>query len=367
MLTIAVDAMGGDYAPHEIVKGAVLAAKEYDIKIIMVGRENILNHELISVGASVSGRLSIVHADEVIEMNDSPSQAARRKKNSSVHVAMRLVKEKRADAFYSAGNSGAVMAVSKLILRTLKGVDRPAIAVILPNIHGHSVLLDVGANVDCKPIHFFQFAIMGSVYAKAILGVDSPHVGLLSIGEEEEKGNDLIKGVHSMLKELDILNFRGNVEGKALFRGVADVILSDGFTGNIALKSIESTAWYISHLLKEELSKNLLSKIGALFAYSAFKRVRKRVDHTEYGGALLIGINGTTVIGHGSSEANAVKNGICIAKELVEFDANRVIEKELLKSYRSLEIDKHGSFWTNVKNKLKVFKSEDEKDSKDGG
>ena len=354
MSIVAVDAHGGDYAPDEVIKGAIYAAEEYPwIEILLVGVESLIKPIYLDIRKKHYKQIKLVNAEAIIGMDESPALAVRRKKNSSIHVGLRLVKEKKADAFFSAGNTGAVMAASKLILRTLDEVDRPAIATILPNIKGHAVMLDVGANVDCKPLHFIQFAIMGSVYANIMLGIEKPSIGLLSIGEEEVKGNDLLKTVHQMLKEVDFLNFKGNVEGKALFKGVVDVVLTDGFTGNIALKTSESTAWYISNLLKQELSRNIISKFAALLARPVFDRVKKRADYAEYGGALLIGVDGISIIGHGSSSELAIKNGIRVAKELVDSKINEKIEKNILEVFEALKADKYAMFLRGIKEKFK--------------
>lgn len=354
MAIVAVDAHGGDYAPDEVIKGAILAAEEYpQVEILLTGVESLIKPLYLDIRKKYYKQIKLVNAETIIAMDDSPSLAVRRKKNSSIHIGLQLVKEKKADAFFSAGNTGAVMAASKLILGTLNGVDRPAIATILPNIKGHTVMLDVGANVDCKPLHFLQFAIMGSIYANIMLNIENPKIGLLSIGEEEVKGNDLLKTVHQMLKDIEILNFKGNVEGKELFKGVVDVVLSDGFTGNIALKASESTAWYISNLLKQELSSNLISKFAALLARPVFERVKKRADYAEYGGALLIGVDGISIIGHGSSNALAIKNGIRVAKELSENKINEKIENNIVKIMELLKADKYTLFWKGIKERFK--------------
>lgn len=355
MITIAVDAHGGDYAPGEVIKGAIDVVEECgDIEILLVGIENIVRATFNEVSQKYYKQIKIVNAEEIIEMNDLPATAVRRKKRSSIHIGLRLVADKKASAFYSAGNTGAVMAASKLILGTLKGVERPAIAVVLPNIKGHTIMLDVGANINCKPAHFLQFAVMGSVYSKVILNIDNPRIGLLSIGEEEVKGNDLLKTVYNMLKEVKMLNFIGNVEGKQLYKGVADVVLTDGFTGNIALKTSESVGWYISTLLKEELSRNFLSRIGGLLIFPALSRVKKRADYSEYGGALLIGVGGISIIGHGSSDAKAIKNGIKVARSLSEKCINEKIEDNI-----NDFLGKQENFWQNMRDRLKDFAKEE--------
>lgn len=357
-MRIAVDAMGGDHAPREIVKGAILAAKEYDIHIILVGDRVLIRQELDKTVNYPKEKISVIHAEEAITMDDLPSVAVRKKRKSSVHEGLRLVKKGEARAFFSAGNTGAVMACAKLILRPIEGVDRPAIGAVLPNAKGHSVILDIGANVDCKPIHFLQFAIMGSAYAKIVFQKDEPTVGLLSIGEEDLKGNESTKNAFNLLKTSPLIKFIGNVEGKELYKGGADVVVCDGFAGNIALKVSESAAWYIGKLLKEELTKNFIRKMAALILKPAFESLKKRADYTEYGGAPLLGVNGICIIGHGSSNANAVKNGIKVAYELAEQRLNQLIEERVKASLERLKVDKVETFWNNIKDRFKKITSD---------
>ncbi|BAI79661.1 fatty acid/phospholipid synthesis protein PlsX [Deferribacter desulfuricans SSM1] len=357
-MRIAVDAMGGDHAPREIVKGAILAAKEYDIHIILVGDKTLIQQELDKAGNYPKEKISVIHAEEAITMDDLPSVAVRKKRKSSVHEGLRLVKKGEARAFFSAGNTGAVMACAKLILRPIEGVDRPAIGAVLPNAKGHSVILDIGANVDCKSIHFLQFAIMGSAYAKIVFQKDEPTVGLLSIGEEDLKGNESTKNAFNLLKTSPLIKFIGNVEGKELYKGGADVVVCDGFAGNIALKVSESAAWYIGKLLKEELTKNFIRKMAALILKPAFESLKKRADYTEYGGAPLLGVNGICIIGHGSSNANAVKNGIKVAYELAEQRLNQLIEERVKASLERLKVDKVETFWNNIKDRFKKITSD---------
>lgn len=358
-MRIVVDAMGGDYAPQEVVKGALEAARLYDANIILVGDKRLVEQELPKDYKQHYKNIFVVHADETISMEDTPSNAVRRKKQSSVHVGLGMVKNGEASAFFSAGNTGAIMGASKLILRTLDGVDKPAIGAVLPTAKNPSILLDVGANVDCKPLHYLQFAIMGSAYAKIVMNVEKPQVGLLSIGEEEMKGNELTKTVYHLLKSCKVINFKGNVEGKDIYKGTSDVIVTDGFAGNIALKASESAAWYISKLLKEELRRTIFSKIGALIAKKAFTRIKKRSDYTEYGGAPLLGVNGVVIIGHGNSNANAVKNGIKTAYELARKNVNKDIQENISGAYELLKVDKSDSFWNNIKGKIRKIKPED--------
>jgi glycerol-3-phosphate acyltransferase PlsX len=312
---IAVDAMGGDFAPGEIVKGALLAASEFKQAIILVGDEEKIRAEL---GSNTPGELiSIVHAPEVVEMGEHPAVAVRRKKNSSIVRATQLVKEGEAAALVSAGSTGAAMTAALLGLGRIKGIDRPAIAAVLPSEKGYTVLLDVGANVDCKPQNILQFGIMGYLYAKKVLGVATPRVGLLSNGEEETKGSELTLAAYPLLQEAGI-NFAGNVEGRDIFRGTVDVVVCDGFTGNIVLKSAEGIAGALYKTLKDEINKSWSAKIGLVMAVKALMRFKKRIDYTEYGGAPLLGVNGVSIICHGSSSAKAVKNGIRVAIESVD-------------------------------------------------
>ena len=328
MITIAVDAMGGDHAPRPEVEGSVLAAREFGVRILLAGQPAVLRPELAE-HADPNAHIDIVPASEVITMRDHPAQAFRRKKDSSVHVAARLVREGKADGLVSAGNTGAVMTVARFTLGTLSSVDRVALAAPFPNAKGGvSVLLDVGANVDSKPEHLEQFAVMGEIYYRATFGSRRPRVGLLSIGEEEIKGNELTREVYNRLKKSP-LHFVGNVEGGDLFSGEVDVIVCDGFVGNIALKICEGLAVQIFGLLRKSFKTSLASQLGGWFSRGAFKGVRKRIDYTEYGGAPLLGVRGVCVIGHGRSNANAVKNAIRVAAGLARARVNEKIEQEL--------------------------------------
>ncbi len=327
-MIIAVDAMGGDNAPREVVKGAVKAVTESsDLQVILVGDKSAIEQELSLCTKKEIPAISIVHTEEYIAMDDHPSEVIRGKRKSSMHVGLKLVKDKKADGFFTAGNSGAAMAVSMVILGLLDGVTRPAIGTILPcsNKRGHFFMLDVGANVDCRPEHIVTFAIMGSAYAKKVLHINNPSVGLLSNGEEEGKGDMLTKTVYPILKETNAINFVGNVEGKALFKGEADVVVCDGFAGNIALKVSQSVAKYITSVLKEELLSSTFSKIGALLSKKAFKKVKDKTDSSQYGGAPLLGVKGICVIGHGSSNDVAVANGIKVAVNAAEGKMNDAI------------------------------------------
>src|ERR1700756_4599875 len=328
MITIAVDAMGGDNAPRPEVEGSVRAAEEYGVRILLVGQPQVIRGALASFGKP-SLPIDIVPATEVITMEDHPAQAFRRKKDSSVHVAARLVKEGKADAIVSAGNTGAVMTTARFIMGTLKSVDRVALAAPFPNAKGGvSVMLDVGANVDSKPEHLVQFAIMGEMYYRATFGHRRPRVGLLSIGEEESKGNELTREVHERLKRAH-LHYIGNVEGGALFSAEGVGMFADGFVGNIALKICEGLAVQIFGLLRKSLKSSLVSQFGAMLSQGAFKGLKRTIDYTEYGGAPLLGARGVCVIGHGRSNANAIKNAIRVAAGLAKANMNEKIEQEL--------------------------------------
>ena len=328
MITIALDAMGGDNAPRAEVEGAVLAARELDVRVVLVGIEATVRQELARHRAK-GLPIDVANATEVIAMTDSPSQAFRRKKDSSVHVAARLVREGKADGLVSAGNTGAVMTTVRFILGTLAAVDRPALAAPFPTSKGTvTVIIDVGANVDSKPEQMEQFAVMGEIYYRAIFGTKRPRVALLSIGEEEMKGNELTREAANLLKQTT-LNFTGNVEGRDVFNGDVDVIVCDGFIGNVALKISEGVVLHITGLLKTALTSSLSAKAGYVLARKAFKDFRKKIDYSEYGGAPLLGVRGTAVIGHGSSNPNAIKNAIRVAAELCRSKVNEKIDREL--------------------------------------
>jgi glycerol-3-phosphate acyltransferase PlsX len=316
-MRIAVDAMGGDFAPREIVAGAVDAARRiHDLtKLFLVGREDEVRAELEKHGRCPDA-IEVRHASEVVGMDESPAIGIRRKKDSSMGRAVDLVKSGEADAVFSAGNTGAAVAASTLKLRTLDGVERPAIATVIPTPHHPFVLIDAGANPDCTPTLLVQFAVMGTVYARQILGRTNPSVGLLSIGTEEAKGNEVTKEVFSLLEKTK-LNFKGNVEGHDLFEGQTDVVVCDGFVGNVVLKTSESVAHAIGHWLKEEFTRNPVRMLGALLLRGGIRAIRERSDPEAYGGAPLLGVNGVCIIGHGSSSAKAVANGIRFACESV--------------------------------------------------
>ncbi|HEY5594497.1 MAG TPA: phosphate acyltransferase PlsX [Nitrospiria bacterium] len=326
-MKIAVDAMGGDDAPGPIVEGAVLAAREYGVGILLVGDSAVIRKDLDR--CNLSGLdVSIVHAAQKVEMEEAPSVVIRRKRDSSIWVATEQVKKGNAVAVISAGNSGATMATALFILGPLQGVERPAIATVLPTLTGSAILLDVGANVDCKPLHLFQFATMGHEYAEWVLQKSHPKIGLLSIGEEETKGNEVTKEALKILKASP-LNFIGNIEGRDVYSGTADVIVCDGFIGNVALKISEGLADALGKLLKREIAATLGGKLGYLFLRSAFQRFRRRVDYAEYGGAPLLGVNGISIICHGRSSAKAIKNAIRVAKTQAEGRVNERIQKDI--------------------------------------
>ena len=326
---IAVDAMGTDLAPHPEVEGAILAARAGLAEILLVGPQEALRKELEGHGAAQGLPIEVVQASEAVTMDDHAARAFRRKRDSSMRVAARLVRDGRADGLVSAGNTGAAMTTAKIVLGALEGVDRPALAAVFPNSAAKAtVLVDVGANVDCKPSHLEQFAIMGETYYRVIFGAPRPRVGLLSIGAEDHKGNDLTREAIALLRKLP-LNFVGNVEGRDLYNGRVDVIVCDGFIGNVALKISEGMVEAISSLLRTAFSSSLSSKAGYMLSRKALRGFRKRVDYSEYGGAPLLGVKGVCMIAHGGSNANAIKNAVRVAAEFVEGRVNEKIEREL--------------------------------------
>lgn len=315
-MRIVVDGMGGDRAPEEIVRGAAEAAAEYrDVTVVLTGDEARLKPLL---AAAPGGELvEVVHASQVIETGEPPVQALRRKKDSSLVVAINLVRDGAADAVVSAGSTGAFMAGSLLALGRLAGIDRPALASVFPTLNGGSLLIDMGANVDCKPEHLLQFAVMGSCYAEAILGRPRPSIGLLSVGTEESKGSELVKAAHQLLKEAPGLNFIGNIEARDIPLGGADVIVCDGFAGNIVLKLTEGVAGALFTMLKTEFKKSLPRALAAAALRPAFVELKKKMDYAEYGGAPLLGLKGAAIKCHGSSDARAIKNGVRAARQFV--------------------------------------------------
>lgn len=329
-MKIAVDAMGGDFAPEEIVLGAIEAAREYQCDIILVGDQTRIKRILDDNGAN-NLRLSIQHASEIIEMTEHPSIAIRKKKDASVVVATRLVKEGKADVVVSAGSTGAAVAAALLGLGRIRGVERPTIATPMPSLTGMTVLLDSGANVDCKPKHLLQNAIMGSVYADKIWGITNPRVGLLSIGEEENKGNELTLDTYPLLKNSP-LNFIGNVEGRDIPKGTVDVVVCDGFVGNVVLKLSEGLASAIMTLIKQEIeARGWFTKLAAMFVLPALKTLKRKLDYAEYGGAPLLGVDGGFIISHGSSKAKAIKNSIRVARDMVDRNVVENIRESFVK------------------------------------
>src|SRR5712692_5197114 len=328
MRCIAVDGMGTDAAPQPEIRGAIEAARLGLARILLVGPEDLLKRELAKENARRLP-IEVVHASEAVTMEDAAAKAFRRKRDSSIRVAARLVRDGKADGLISAGNTGAVMTTTKIVLGSLEGVDRPALAAVFPTSTGKvTVLVDVGANVDCKPQHIEQFAVMGEVYYRVIFGVERPRVGLLSIGEEDHKGNELTRETFHLLKQLP-LNFIGNVEGRDLYNGRVEVIVCDGFIGNVALKISEGVIEAVSSMLKKALSSNLSSKVGYMLSRRAFQHFKKRVDYSEYGGAPLLGLKGVCIICHGGSNANAIKNAVRVAAGFAEGRVNEKIEREL--------------------------------------
>ncbi|MZP43547.1 phosphate acyltransferase PlsX [Heliobacterium gestii] len=327
-LRIALDAMGGDHAPGEIVKGAIEAAEELNLQILLVGRPDAIEPLLAEASAGARSRIEVVAASEVIAMDESPATALRKKKDASIVVATRLVKEGRAQALVSAGSTGAQMAASLLGLGRISGIDRPAIATILPTLEGGKLLLDVGANSEAKPKNLLQFAHMGSVYAERVMGIANPRVALLNIGEEETKGNELVLGAYGMLREAP-LRFIGNVEGRDLFFGRADVIVCDGFVGNVVLKFGEGMVSALKTMIKDELKNSRMAQVGAFLATPALRGMGKRLDYAEYGGAPLLGVNGVSIICHGSSKAKAIKNALRVARQGVQQNFIAAIQEHI--------------------------------------
>jgi phosphate acyltransferase len=326
---IALDAMGSDRAPKPEIEGAIQAARNYGVHVLLVGPEPALQAELARYSAARNLPIEIVHASEVITMDDKAVQAVRAKRDSSMRVGLRLVREGQAQGFVTAGNTGAAMATAKMVLGAIPGVDRPALAAVFPTALGTAAeLLDVGANVDCKPENLEQFAVMGEIYFRSMFGTRRPRVGLLSIGEEESKGNELTREAFHLLKKLP-LNFVGNVEGRDPYGGKVDVIVADGFVGNVALKVSEGVANLVRYTLKETLKATITRQVGYLLSRSAFADFKKRLDHTEYGGAPLLGVKGVCFITHGSSNMNAIKNAIRVAAEFADRNINDTIETEL--------------------------------------
>lgn len=332
MITIAVDAMGGDHAPKAEVEGAIQAVKHYPVKVILVGKEDVITKELSQHEGWRSLAIEVRHASEVITMSDSAAKAMRTKKDSSIRVACRLVRDGSAHGVVSAGNTGAVMATAKMVQGMVPGVERPALASVFPTVKGTpAVMVDVGANVDSSPRMLAQFAVMGESYSRVIFHTHRPSVGILSIGEEEHKGNDLTKAATPFLKKLPI-NFIGNVEGRDVFAGTVDVVVCDGFIGNVVLKVSEGLVEALKHMLQESLKATITRQIGYVLSREAFTDFKKRVDYSEYGGVPLLGVKGVCIICHGRSNSNAIKNAVRVATEFAAGNVNERIEAELRKS-----------------------------------
>jgi len=326
-MKIIVDAMGGDYAPDVVIKGTIAAVKEYNAEVILVGDEARIQ-SLLKKSQYSQGSISTYPAPEVIEMSEPAATSVRRKRNSSIVIGVNLVKEGKGDAFFSAGNTGAVVCAATLGLGLLPGIERPGIALVTPTLKGISLIIDVGANIDPKPIQLLHYGIMGDAYFRYILNRSNPTVGLLNIGEEEAKGTEFIRQTHELL-EKSSLNFIGNVEGKDLFSGKCDIIICDGFVGNVALKVSESAAEAMQVFLKRHILGSALGKLGLLLLMPSLKRFKKDIDYAEYGGAPLLGVNGVVIIGHGRSNVKAIKNAIRVAKEEVERKFNEKIQEAI--------------------------------------
>jgi len=318
-IRIAVDAMGGDNGPAVIIDGAVTGARSQGANLLLVGNVAEIEARLGLVVRS-GVQIEVVEAVDVITMDDHPAQAVRRKPQSSINVALRLIADGKADAMVSAGNSGAVMAASLLVLGRVKGIERPAIASYVPTVKGKSLLLDLGAVTDPKPSNLVQFAEMGEVYVERILNVKNPTIGLLSNGEEPTKGNVLVQQVHQLLAAREDLNFVGNVEGKDVTMGTVDIVVTDGFTGNVALKTAEGVAMFLMELLREEMTSTIPRKLAAFFLRPAFRTVRAKIDYAEIGGAPLLGVNGAVIISHGRSSARAIESALSVGARAAQFD-----------------------------------------------
>ncbi len=333
-MKVAVDAMGGDFGPKVTVEGAVQAAQEFDLDVILVGVEPVIKREFDRLGAPAA-RVTIVDAPEAIGMGEG-LLSFRKKKRSSIQACAELVHRKEADALVSMGNTGAVVYISKKVLGALEGVERPALALLVPNLNGLTLLIDVGANANCRPHDLVQFAIMGRIFMESALGLAAPRVGLMSIGEERSKGNDLVREAFEMLRTAPI-NFIGNVEGKDIYSGLADVVVSDGFTGNVALKVSEGVVESLVSMARREIMKDFFAKLGFLLIKRHLKKIYKKVDYSEYGGAHLLGLNGVCIIGHGRSNARAVKNAVRLCRDSIRGRLQERIQAEILHAESALK------------------------------
>ena len=340
-MKIAVDVMGTDYGPKELVLGAVNAVKAYDCETVLVGDEKVIKELLVKYHADKDERITVHHASEVIEMSEHPAIAVKSKKDASIVVAARLLRNKECDALVSSGSTGAAVAAALFGVGRIKGVERPAIATPIPSLTGTTVVLDSGAKVDAKPEHMKQSAIMGTVYAEKILKISAPRVGLLNIGEEETKGNEVALATYPLLKKEKTIKFIGNVEGRDINKGTVDVVVCDGFVGNVVLKFGEGLAKAIMTMVKEAILKGgILAKLGGLLIKPALKGLKKRLDPAEYGGALLLGIRAPFIICHGSSKAKAITNAIRVAMDFAEQDVVSIIAQRIAESKRNEELDK---------------------------
>ncbi|MGM7720338.1 phosphate acyltransferase PlsX [Metabacillus sp. Hm71] len=327
-MKLAIDAMGGDHAPKSVVEGVMKAISAFpDLEVTLIGQEDKMKQYLTD-----QTRINVIHTDEVIEATDEPVRAVRRKKNASMVLMANEVKEGRADGCISAGNTGALMTAGLFIVGRIEGIERPALSPTLPTLDGKGFLfLDVGANVDAKPEHLFQYALMGSIYVEKVRGINNPRIGLLNVGTEDKKGNELTKQTFELLKNSQ-LNFVGNVESRDLMESVADVVVTDGFTGNIALKSIEGTALSVFSMMKSALTSNLKSKLAAGVLKPEFKQIKQKMDYSEYGGAALFGLKAPVIKAHGSSDANAIYNAIRQTREMVSYNVTKTIHASLIGS-----------------------------------
>ena len=333
-MKIAVDAMGGDFGPKVTVEGAVRASEDFGLDILLVGVESVIKKECDRLSTS-KARLTLIDAPEAIGMHES-ILAFRKKKASSIRVGAQLVKDGEAQAFVSMGNTGAVVYLSRDVLGSIRGVDRPALALLVPSLTGVTLLIDVGANANCQPHNLVQFAIMGQIFMESIQGLKAPRIGLMSIGEEKSKGNELVQETFVRL-QASPLNFIGNVEGKDIFSGIADVIVSDGFTGNVALKVSEGLVESVLSMARHEITKNVFAKLGYMLMKRHLKKIYKKVDYSEYGGAQLLGVNGVCIIGHGRSNPTAVRNAIRRAQEFVVNKVQERIQAEILRYEQALK------------------------------
>ena len=329
-MRVALDGMGGDDAPRSVVEGAVQAAHEYDYRIVLVGDQNLLQSEL-EKHKNVPKNISIHHAGSFVRMDESAAISIRKKKDASVAICADLCREGVVDAMVTAGHTGAAVVACTLKLRLLEGIERPGIGILFPTIGTPTFLIDVGANIDTKPIHLFQYALMGDVYFRYLLRKNRPSIGILNIGEEESKGTEFVKEAHQLLSK-SRLHFIGNVEGRDIFNGRVDIVVCDGFVGNVVLKVSESIADVIGKLLKQELKKNPITQLGALLAKPAFTALKNEIDYAEQGGAPLLGIKGTCIICHGSSNSRAIKNAIRVSAEFVKYEINQHIVEALQNS-----------------------------------